>query len=105
MVSIHETNEVLTETQRDGCVQWFFAAQILYKIATCLSKMSLGMMYLRIFPNRKFRTIVIAVMSITIAYTLAAVLLTVFACNPIDKAWNKALPGRCVDSRSIWYCK
>jgi magnesium-transporting ATPase (P-type) len=86
-------------------MQWFFVAQILYKVTTCLTKMSMAMMYLRIFPNRKFRIAVIAVMGITIVYTIAAVLLTVFACNPIDKSWNKALPGTCVDSRRIWYCK
>ncbi|PTB63167.1 hypothetical protein BBK36DRAFT_7775 [Trichoderma citrinoviride] len=83
--------------------KWFFAAQILYKVATCLTKTSLGMLYLRIFPGRKFRIAVISVMAITVAYTLAAVLLTVFACKPIEKSWRKTLPGVCVNSISIWY--
>jgi hypothetical protein len=63
------------------------------------------MMYLRIFPGHKFRVAVLSVMAITVTYTLVAVLLTVFSCNPIDKAWNKKLPGTCLPSRSIWYCK
>ncbi|KAL7943963.1 hypothetical protein V8C42DRAFT_358684 [Trichoderma barbatum] len=83
--------------------KWFFVAQILYKVTTCLTKMSLGMLYLRIFPDRKFRIAVISVMVVTGAYTFAAVLLTIFACKPIDKSWNKALPGVCVNSISIWY--
>ncbi|KAL7931949.1 hypothetical protein V8C35DRAFT_308954 [Trichoderma chlorosporum] len=83
--------------------KWFFVAQILYKVTTCLTKMSLGMLYLRIFPDRKFRLAVISVMAVTAAYTLAAVLLTIFACKPIEKSWNKALPGVCVNSISIWY--
>ncbi|KAM0254863.1 hypothetical protein ACHAQJ_006355 [Trichoderma viride] len=83
--------------------KWFFAAQILYKITTCLTKISLGMLYLRIFPARKFRIAVICVMGITVAYTLAAVLMTIFACKPISKSWNKSLPGVCVNSISIWY--
>ncbi len=62
-------------------------------------------MYQRIFPDRKFRVAVMIVMGITIAYTIAAVLLTIFACNPISKAWVKTLPGTCVDSRTIWYCE
>jgi hypothetical protein len=62
-------------------------------------------MYLRIFQNRRFRSAVATVMAITIAYTIAAVMLTVFSCNPIDKAWNQTLPGKCVDSRIIWYSK
>ncbi|KAB5513511.1 integral membrane protein [Coniochaeta sp. 2T2.1] len=83
--------------------KWFFAAQILYKIATCCTKLSIGMMYLRIFPGRRFRVAVWSVMAITVTYTLVAVLLTVFSCNPIDKAWNKFMPGTCLASRSIWY--
>ncbi|KAJ4859624.1 hypothetical protein T069G_04612 [Trichoderma breve] len=79
------------------------AFKILYKITTCLTKMSLGMLYLRIFPDRKFRMAVISVMAVTAAYTLAAVLMTIFACNPIEKSWNKPLPGKCVNSISIWY--
>ncbi|KAL6862266.1 hypothetical protein J3F83DRAFT_745619 [Trichoderma novae-zelandiae] len=83
--------------------KWFFVAQILYKVTTCLTKMSLGMLYLRIFPDRKFRIAVISVMAITTAYTLAAVLMTIFACKPIEKSWRKTLPGVCVNSISIWY--
>ena len=86
-------------------MQWFFAAQILYKVATCLTKLSICMMYLRIFPASKFRIAVFSVMGVTIAYTLVAVMLTVFSCNPIEKAWNKGLDGSCLPSRSIWYGK
>jgi hypothetical protein len=63
------------------------------------------MLYLRIFPARKFRLAVVSVMGLTVAYTLAAVLMTIFACKPISKSWNKTLPGVCVNSISIWYCK
>jgi hypothetical protein len=85
-------------------VQYFFAAQILYKVATCLTKLSIGAMYLRIFPGARFKLAVYIVMGVTILYTLVAVFLTIFSCNPIDKAWNKNEPGTCLDSRSIWYC-
>jgi hypothetical protein len=61
-------------------------------------------LYLRIFTGRKFRIAAIAVMGLCVAYTLAAVLLTVFACNPIRKSWDKELPGNCVESIKIWYC-
>ncbi|EGR46952.1 uncharacterized protein TRIREDRAFT_122795 [Trichoderma reesei QM6a] len=79
------------------------AFKILYKVATCLTKSSLGMLYLRIFPGHKFRIAVITVVGVTVAYTFAAVLMTVFACKPIEKAWRKTLPGVCVNSISIWY--
>ena len=85
--------------------EWFFAAQILYKVTTCLTKLSMGTMYFRIFPGRKFHIAVGDVMGICVAYTLAAVLLTVFACKPIRKSWDKELSGTCLQSRTIWYCK
>ncbi|RFU75018.1 hypothetical protein TARUN_7223 [Trichoderma arundinaceum] len=96
-------SDQLDQEHKIKAFKYFFAAQILYKITTCLTKMSLGMLYLRIFPGSKFRIAVLSVMAITIAYTLAAVLMTVFACNPIEKSWDKVLPGKCVNSISIWY--
>ena len=93
------------EVSNGSLIQWFFAAQILYKVTMCLTKLSLGALYLRIFPDRKFRIAVITVMAVTATYTLAAVLLTVFGCNPIRKSWNKELPGYCIPSINIWYCK
>ncbi|EFX01699.1 integral membrane protein [Grosmannia clavigera kw1407] len=83
--------------------KWFFAAQILYKIATCLTKMSICALYLRIFPSRRFHYAVYTVMAVTITYTIIAVFLTIFACHPISKSWNKKLEGTCMSSRSIWY--
>lgn len=65
--------------------------------------MSICVLYLRIFPGRKFHYAVYTVMAVTIAYTTTAVFVTIFACHPISKSWNKSLDGTCLSSRSIWY--
>ncbi|KAI4596000.1 hypothetical protein KJ359_006292 [Pestalotiopsis sp. 9143b] len=83
--------------------KWFFAAQILYKAATCLTKLSICSLYLRIFPNNWFRRGVWLTMGITVAYTIGSIFTTIFSCNPIQKAWVKSMAGACLDSRSIWY--
>lgn len=83
--------------------KWFFAAQIIYKVATCLTKLSILSLYLRIFPNQSLRISTWVTGAIVIAYTLAACLVTVFGCHPISKAWDKKAEGKCVDIIQIWY--
>ncbi|KAI7779281.1 uncharacterized protein LA080_001044 [Diaporthe eres] len=82
---------------------WFFAAQLIYKVATCLTKLSILSLYLRIFPNRNFRISTWIIGAIVVAYTLAACLVTVFGCHPIYKAWDKKAEGKCVDIIQVWY--
>ncbi|KAH8660195.1 hypothetical protein BX600DRAFT_467390 [Xylariales sp. PMI_506] len=93
----------VSSSHQTAAFKYFFAAQIIYKVAACLTKLSIAFLYLRIFPTRKFRIAVFVVVGITIAYTLAAVLVTVFSCNPIEKAWAKSMDGVCLNSRAIWY--
>ncbi|KAH8203756.1 hypothetical protein TruAng_002049 [Truncatella angustata] len=83
--------------------KWFFAAQILYKAATCMTKLSICTLYLRIFPDRRFRKAVWVTIGIIVAYTIASIFVTIFSCNPVQKTWVKTMAGQCLDSRSIWY--
>ena len=93
--------------------KFFFAAQILYKVATCTTKVSLLLLYLRIFTHRTFRVCSWITMGVVVVYNIISILvsiffassglssyrmltilkLTVFQCNPIAKSWNKKLPG------------
>ena len=93
--------------------KYFFAAQILYKVAIMTTKVSLLLLYLRIFSNAKFRLASWITMGVVITYSMVSVLVshanphiesetmghadnfqvTIFQCNPIAKSWNKKLPG------------
>lgn len=36
-------------------------------------------------------------------YCVASVLVTIFQCSPVEKAFNKGLPGTCIDNARFWY--
>ncbi|TGO27199.1 hypothetical protein BPAE_0046g00620 [Botrytis paeoniae] len=82
---------------------WFFAAQLLYKIASCFTKISVCLFYLRIFPSKNFRIATFVTIGIVIIYSIAAVSATIWSCNPIEKSWNKALSGSCIQIGKVWY--
>ncbi|KAM0171796.1 hypothetical protein ACHAPC_010956 [Botrytis cinerea] len=82
-------------------LKWFFAAQLLYKIASCFTKISICLFYLRIFPSKNFRIATFVTIGIVVVYSIAAVSATIWSCNPIEKSWNKALPGSCIQIGNV----
>ena len=36
-------------------------------------------------------------------YTFATGVATILQCIPVEKAWNKAIPGTCVQPTAQWY--
>ncbi|KAM3074351.1 hypothetical protein ACMFMG_002840 [Clarireedia jacksonii] len=84
-------------------LKWFFVAQLLYKIATCLTKLSILAFYLRLFPTKSFKIATYIVGAVCVAYAFAAVCETIWSCNPIAKSWDKSLPGKCIPIGNVWY--
>ncbi|KAL8650274.1 MAG: hypothetical protein Q9210_003925 [Variospora velana] len=84
----------------------FWASQILYKLTINLTKLSILFLYLRIVPaaqNRRFTRAVIAVMIYIALYMATSIVATIFQCNPIRRAWDHSIPGRCFDMTAFWY--
>lgn len=54
-------------------------------------------MYCRAFDVRSLRICSIILGCITIAWAIAIVMVCVFQCTPIAKAWNPMLDGYCID--------
>lgn len=100
-VSLAQTISLLMNTI--GCSKYFFGAQILYKSSTCATKVSLLLLYLRIFTDRVFRTTAWGIIAIVIGYDTATVIVTVFQCHSIAKAWNSRIHGHCINVGASWY--
>lgn len=84
--------------------QWFFVAQIPYKIALGFTKASLVLLYLRIFITEAFQRVGKIFLAIIAAWTVASVLATTFQCVPIEASWNDDIKAKqCVDKDSWWY--
>ena len=65
----------------------------IYAIACALPKLSILAIYLRIFPQKSFRTACYIVGAIVIAVAIADVVAGVTLCTPLAYLWDKSVPG------------
>lgn len=88
----------------DASSQLFYIAQIFYKLTMNLTKISILLLYMRIFAVFTwFRWIVRALIGIVTAYMIAAFFASVFQCTPVQRAWDKSIPGSCISIEMNWY--
>ncbi len=85
-------------------VQWFFGAQIMYKVVITLNKVSILCLYNRIFSVEKwFRWTCYAANAFIISSGFAYIVATVFQCTPVSGFWNKSIKDLyCINSQSFW---
>jgi hypothetical protein len=81
---------------------WFFIEQINYKMVICLNKVSVVLLYRRIFVANGFRILCWVVLSLVISWTIAALGATIFQCVPVRGAWNSTVPATCIDTSMFW---
>lgn len=92
----------LTKTQIHQALEWFYAAQVLYKVVITLNKMALLVFYLRIFPNQRFRVLCYAGLVFVSFSGIAYIFATIFQCTPVAYYWNRSLGGHCIQSAPFW---
>ncbi|EAU31884.1 conserved hypothetical protein [Aspergillus terreus NIH2624] len=80
-----------------------FAAGIIYVPALGLAKASLIILYHRIVGMQKvYRWALYVIAGVVIGYSVAITFALIFACRPIQKAWNAALEGSCIDQNGLY---
>jgi hypothetical protein len=92
-------------------LQWFWLTQIFYKCCTWSYKASILMMYHRVFGDTpdvraygiRFRSLLIAMLTVVGASFLASLIVTIFACVPLARSWDKSVAGHCVATVPWWY--
>ncbi|KAJ5241826.1 uncharacterized protein N7469_000153 [Penicillium citrinum] len=93
----------LTKENKAKTLKLFFISQAFYKLTMNMTKMSILMLYLRIFIQRWFRIICYILLCIIASYMIAAFFASIFQCIPVARAWNKTIPGSCIDITANWY--
>ncbi|KAJ5639526.1 uncharacterized protein N7484_007388 [Penicillium longicatenatum] len=73
-----------------------YAFEPLYITTAGIIKISVLLMYHRIFPVRYVRIGGLILAAITLAWVISIDLLAIFQCTPIAKAYNPTLPGHCI---------
>ncbi|EEQ34991.1 uncharacterized protein MCYG_07810 [Microsporum canis CBS 113480] len=78
-------------------------AQVLYKLVICLAKVSILLLYLRIFyVHQYFRRICICLIVFTICSGIAFIPPTIWQCSPVAAYWDRSIPHTCLSSFPNW---
>ena len=78
--------------------QIVISLEVLYVAGTAAAKFSILLLYRRLFGlYRKFLIALYIIAAISFCYSLVEILVIIFACRPINAAWDVNVRGTCVD--------
>ncbi|EEH04319.1 integral membrane protein [Histoplasma capsulatum G186AR] len=80
----------------------FWAVQIAYKSTLNICKMSILLLYRRIFATRKFQIAVNIVFVFVVLYFIASVAANLLECRPVAKNFDMSIPGKCINVTAHW---
>ncbi|KAK1856048.1 integral membrane protein [Colletotrichum chrysophilum] len=75
-----------------------------YSLTVVLAKLSLLFLYLRLCPDQSFRIVVMTLIGIVTAYSIAYQLLSLFGCRPVYASWDAVAlkTASCVDKETVY---
>lgn len=83
--------------------QYYWYTQTFYKITLNVTKISILLLYLRIFIQKWLRIGCYLILTLVITYGLISVFYSsIFQCTPVSKAFQKSIPGHCINVRKTW---
>ncbi|KAK4150068.1 hypothetical protein C8A00DRAFT_37347 [Chaetomidium leptoderma] len=81
---------------------YMYIGEILFFTTLALIKWSVLAMFYRIFPTRFMKWGYIILGSMTAAWWIAVMLVTIFQCTPVHKMWDLAAEGTCINA-NVFY--
>lgn len=90
-VGYHMTE--LTTSEIVSLAKSYLAAEPSWVSANTCVKLSILHLYKQIFPIRKFRIVVYAVMLLVVAYWTSTIVRMFFLCSPLAFYWDKSIQG------------
>ncbi|OLN86240.1 hypothetical protein CCHL11_04143 [Colletotrichum chlorophyti] len=82
--------------------KYLVVAEILYAWNLGWTKLSLLLMYYRIFHIPFFKKMTWAVSIFVFAWVICITFLFIFICVPVQKLWYPDIPGRCINQVATW---
>ncbi|KAH8703370.1 hypothetical protein BGW36DRAFT_369246 [Talaromyces proteolyticus] len=79
-----------------------FAFEYIYSFTMSAVKLSVLVMYYRIFIDRPTRIGIYIVGTFVTSWLLASIVANIFQCVPVAKYWNTTLPGHCMN-RTVYF--
>ncbi|KAB8216240.1 hypothetical protein BDV33DRAFT_157672 [Aspergillus novoparasiticus] len=81
----------------------FFANEISYTLLIPSIKISILLLYRRIFTVRNFRIASLITGGLVMSWCLAVFITVLLQCRPIALNWNKTLEGTCIDPKQFFF--
>ncbi|KFY71593.1 hypothetical protein V499_08182 [Pseudogymnoascus sp. VKM F-103] len=81
----------------------YYISQILYFVVQALAKISILLLFLRVFPSQKFRLVVKISTAWMVGQTFAFVIVVAFQCLPVKSVWDHSVHGKCANSEVFAY--
>ncbi|KAK4109438.1 hypothetical protein N656DRAFT_847794 [Canariomyces notabilis] len=79
-----------------------YALQVLTWPAVGMTKISVLLMYKRIFSTPKIKTMTWILIGLNVAWTLTFIFALMFSCMPIASSWDYTLDFTCVDLKALF---
>ncbi|KAH7310709.1 hypothetical protein B0I35DRAFT_514727 [Stachybotrys elegans] len=100
-LGLHES-DLAAGTDISVSLQLFFFKQFIYYIAIGATKISILLLYIRLFPQPTWKAVFWVLIWFVALTEVSCTLAGIFQCNPIEKAWYTDLPGTCLDQTALF---
>ncbi|KIN06776.1 hypothetical protein OIDMADRAFT_65100, partial [Oidiodendron maius Zn] len=81
----------------------YYVSQILYLLVLHMTKASILLLFLRIFPDRHFRLVTKICLGWLVSLTAAFTIAIALQCVPASVIWDTNVKGRCINSMVLIY--
>ncbi|KAI1912452.1 hypothetical protein LOZ39_005725 [Ophidiomyces ophidiicola] len=93
----------LTKEQKTEALKAIFITQVLYKVVICLTKVSILLLYIRVFSVAKYFTwSCFGMIAFTIVSSVAYVCSTIWQCKPVSAFWTRSGQFTCISNHISW---
>ncbi|THV46038.1 hypothetical protein BGAL_0424g00050 [Botrytis galanthina] len=88
----------------EAYLKGLYALALLYPIALSTSKLSLLALYWRVFAVTGGKVPILFASAINGAWGVAALVVGIFSCRPIEAFWNTTITAKCIDYPVFFTC-
>lgn len=82
--------------------EYLLVSEVIYIWHMAWTKLSVLLMYYRVFHVPHFKRLVVAVACLVFVWVITATFLFIFICVPTQKLWKPELPGHCISEMGVW---
>ena len=81
----------------------FYSAQVFYTLVQFITKISILLCFLRIFPQRWFRYTIYSTITFITLKGIIILFILIFRCLPISSIWDRSVTPKCLKLYTIVY--